>query len=131
MGYGIYHEMTFALENGVYELVNDSFDERFMTGVCSNDYATAVEVIESEPSLVGEIISVDTVTAETSDDDTPYDVNAAIRYANQYCGTASKDYSNDNGETDTEYGNGYNTEFTIHTGADCANFVSQCLYAVG
>ena len=27
MGYGVYHEMLFALSDGKYTLVNDSFDE--------------------------------------------------------------------------------------------------------
>lgn len=55
MGYGVYHDMTFAVDNGEYELVNDSFDERFITGVCSTDYAISEKVNEPDSRLMDNI----------------------------------------------------------------------------
>lgn len=132
MGYGVYHEMTFTLNNGEYELVNDSFDERFITGVCSTDYATAVEVNEPEPCLVEEMLSADLEKAAVMAVSTTYDVNAAINYANQYCGIISRDYSNDDGIPVSGNNPGaYNPAYTYYPDADCANFISQCLYSGG
>lgn len=128
MGYGINHEMTFDVVNGEYILVEDSFDERNITGVCSQDklvYEDKIELCQD-------------VTAEGVPDNRTrsiYNVQNVINYANTYCGIAlsNQDYSDFDGVTSA--GNNktlYNTaEYTVYSGRDCANFVSQCLYAGG
>ena len=132
MGYGIDHEMTFAKENGTYELVYDSFDERLITGVCSSDYAALENEVEPEIVTPNEMIRADVESAAVMSTRAAYNVNAAINYANQYCGITTKNYSDDDGESVS--GNNtsaYNSAYTYYIGADCANFVSQCLYAGG
>lgn len=127
MGYGINHEMTFDVVDGEYILVDDSFDERHITGVCSDDKLLAEE---DDTEFVEEVeISVSENTTRVA-----YNVQAAINYANTYCGVGilMQDYTSDNGvNLEGNHKNFYNQDYEVHEGRDCANFVSQCIYAGG
>lgn len=90
MGYGIDHEMTFDVVEGEYILVADSFDERHITGVCSDDILLAEE---DDTEFVEEVeISVSENTTRVA-----YDVQRAINYANSFCGVGilMQDYTSD------------------------------------
>lgn len=133
MGYGTDHVMTLEMINGEYQVVADSFDERFITGACSADVAGT--------PIVGDVDMDDVLAAvETTGDEvstmavtnSTYNVNAAITYAHTYCGVAgTKDYFDFDGVTGGEDTALYNSSYPIYLGVDCANFISQCLYAGG
>ena len=142
MGYGVYHTMSFAIEGEQYTLVKDSFDESFMTGIKSVDYvADEKENTVKSDSLVMSVeenSEIRGVLETYENENITYDVNAAINYANQYCGASisNSSYSNINGVTalDDNNPNGYEPRFrrvdvTYFPGRDCANFVSQCMWA--
>ncbi len=136
MGYGTDHIMTLELNNGTYELVADSFDERMITGVCTEDILVAeAEIAMQQDSIcdenVAELVVMDTNNLRSGN----YNVNSAISYAHEWCGvsTTLKDPVNgykENKDTDTGTIN-YNSAYDSHEGVDCANFVSQCLFAGG
>ena len=132
MGYGTQHKMTFENENGAYKLIEDSFDERFITGACSTDVlattATEKEEIDCTIELMG--TREQGIYAARSS----YNVQDAIVYANIYCGkaAASRNYSSSGGvSTGTMHPSLYNSAYSYYNNADCANFVSQCLEAGG
>ena len=137
MGYGVYHDLTLSIEDDEYTVINDIYDERFITGVCSTNYDAVARKEESDVNLFNELFSRES-TAEVEGNNTRdviyvYYVNKAINYANQYCGIGVKDYTNDNNVgsqgNHTAY---YNLSgYGYYQGADCANYVSQCLYAGG
>ncbi len=85
MGYGTHHEMTFEVENDTYTLLEDSYDERVVTGACSAD------VLESEEFSVNweEFINVSSGTENVYSAKSNYNVNSVINYAHTYCGIAA------------------------------------------
>ena len=137
--YGVWHTIELSESEGQWIILHDSFDERDVTGLVSED----------RQGLTGECIPMDSEIASPvsyqTDSSRTYrpltyttaSVNAAIQYAVTYCGidaTLRRGYG-------TEYYSGsaggntscYNPSYTHknNNGGDCANFVSQCLYAAG
>ena len=132
MGYGTEHIMTFKLDNGLYTLVNDSFDERLITGVCTSDILEKEALRMAETELLEEIMINDAEYAINATSSANYDVNAAIEYANQWCGIPESARDWESGSQTGESTDNYNPVYAPHySGADCANFVSQCLYEGG
>ena len=132
MSYETPHCITLGLSNGKYEVVADSYDERMITGACSADILDLPVISEADVEFDGDW--------QINNDIVPrgeyptYDVQAVIDYAHQYCGVPSslKNYTNDAGyNTGTMNPSQYNPAYNYYSGADCANFVSQCLVAGG
>jgi len=136
MGYETEHIMTLAKTNDSYQVIADSYDERLTTGVCSADLInTPVEdVFRVSEDVLGELTAVKSQVVLTSN--STYNVNAAITYANTYCGIPEALKVYDSASYGSELGgaysnSGYNSQYADYEDADCANFVSQCLHAGG
>lgn len=132
MGYCTEHELTLGLVNGEYLVQADSYDERMITGACSAD--VALTAITNDLAVEDFILSVEggeTNVASVEATSATYNVNDAIDYANTWCGvSAAKDYAG-SGVTEAYATSLYNSAYQYFAGSDCANFVSQCLYAGG
>lgn len=115
-GFGTTHQITLEYDAaGELVLVSDEYQESdVLTGDTSTCAMDMEEVVEEE--------MLDTLSAITYDAD--YDVVKASIYANRWVSKENpKSY-------DTSY---YNPEYQnfVSSGGDCANFVSQCMYAGG
>lgn len=122
MGYGTDHILTLELISGEFQVVADSYDERFITGACSHDIVQEEENVTDElkaSSWSNELPLYEETSVAVNAVSASYDVDAAVQYANLHCGVS------ENGE---EYA--YNPDYLAFEG-DCANFLSQCLVAGG
>lgn len=117
-GFGVEHVITFAYnDSGALEIIYDDYTESdVLTGVLQETTVEAEEIIEDEAD-------VDTLTAVTYDAD--FDVVKATIYADTW--VSHEDL--DGGEDPTYYNPAYRS--FASSGGDCANYVSQCLYAGG
>jgi len=128
MAYGTEHVMTLELIGGEYQIISDQFDERIITGVCSQEVLNMennVDILmQDETDITYATVGSRSITSST------YNVTNAIAYANQWCGISGSytDFDGAIGGSDT---GGYNSAYTPFPGVDCANFVSQCLVAGG
>lgn len=114
MGYATEHEMTVQEQsNGEYRILTDVYDESAILGEASINLQTR----ESQVSVENTAQPTASTNVELAD------VNALIDYADQYV-----IHERGSGML-TEY---YNTPmYGYFSGADCANFVSQCLRVGG
>lgn len=117
-GFGVEHVITFAYNDaGTLEIVSDEYTESdVLTGVVQEATVEAEEIIEEETDG-------DTLSAVTYDSD--FDAVKAAIYANTW--VTKEDLG---GGEDTSYYNPAYRNFAS-SGGDCANYVSQCLYAGG
>ena len=114
MGYSNQHQMTFRLIDNEYVCIDDVNDELdlLLYGDCKETISNEWDGVETTGVL----------TANTTFDD--YDVEAVIEYADEY--VDHKIY------TDTATGpHKYNATYGYFKDNDCANYVSQCIYAGG
>ncbi len=126
MGYGINHTIVMSTNaDGKYEVIDDIYEEPFFL---SEDFdyieSTAEDNdIAAVSDIYTEAISIDTYSTTINAKGTvDYNVNKVIAYADAY---VKHDTTN---TMVTEY---YNPEYGYYAGADCANYVSQCLEAGG
>lgn len=115
-GFGTTHEITLGYDSaGNLTLLADDYSESdVLTGDTASCAMTMEAVVEEETG--------DTLSAVTYDSD--YDVVKASIYANRWVSKENpKSY-------DTSY---YNPEYRnfASSGGDCANYVSQCMFAGG
>ena len=140
---GVWHTIELQKTENGYRIEKDSYDERDVTGAASKDFR------ENEGNnIISHLYTNDEQNESIHDNDygsrsvpftyTAPSIMAAIQYAVTYCGfsptvrrTGVSDYQNSGSTTaHTSY---YNipTYGVANMNADCANFVSQCLYAAG
>ena len=109
-GFGTDHKIVLSMNGSQYIIMSDEYDEADLFGVCTVSDATQMELGWGE----------NTIFPETGDDKDianllggyTYNVAAAVAYADKYAKS-------------------YNPSYVKHTNNDCANFVSQCIYAGG
>ena len=109
-GFGTDHKIVLSMNGSQYMIMSDEYDEADLFSVCTVSDATQVELGWGE----------NTIFPETGDDEDianllggyTYNVAAAVAYADKYAKS-------------------YNPSYVKHTNNDCANFVSQCIYAGG
>lgn len=126
MGYSIDHIVTLE-KNGDenYTVSSDVYDDMFeqvanksshVSLPLANQTSEAVDTDSCVPNVITSTLGKNSSGAVN------YDVNLAIEYADRY---VMKDYYQG---MNTLY---YNPEYGYYSGADCANYVSQCLKAGG
>ena len=133
---GVTHEMELVHTGTAWKIVKDSFDERSVTGIASQDVIER-ELIEAPiDSSQSEKVN----NEETYEPLRSYSVLNVISYAMTYCGfnaTARRNFA----RTGTGAYSGYNLPYVAHGtnyynqsfyhsewgSKDCANYVSQCL----
>lgn len=126
MGYSIDHIVTLE-KNGDenYTVSSDVYDDMFEQ-VANKPSHVSLPLANQTSEAVDTDSCVPNVTTSTlgknSSGAVNYDVNLAIEYADRY---VMKDYYQG---MNTSY---YNPEYGYYSGADCANYVSQCLKAGG
>ncbi len=125
MGFGTKHEMHIALSKDA-SIVTDSYSEDDLWGFMSSSYAgsqleqdrAAAYALELEGEADAESTQIGAampmLAAARATSGINYDSDAAVRYADQYALNYNSKWPNFNS-----------------VGGDCANFVSQCLYAGG
>ena len=134
MLYGVNHNLHLEKRDNSWRIMSDSFDERDITGIASDDIidrqtAEFFESRESDTSSLSQQVQGNRSTFSY----TTLSVNAAIQYAVTYCGFSETNRRNNctvGLSSSTQGTNYYNSQFGYHS-ADCANFVSQCLFAAG
>ena len=116
-GFGTLHRLTLAADGTGYRLLSDAYDESDIDG-----FSTVVS--ETQPALLG---APPAYSAASSRFCTGYDPGAAARYADAHVWNGA-----DMSATGV-FESHYNPEYYNYNavGGDCANFVSQCLYAGG
>ena len=135
--YGVWHTMEFSEQNGEWRIEKDSFDERDLTGVASNDILLAERenTVSEQPEPIYNGEPPRSVTFNY----TAAKINQAIQYAVTYCGLSTSQSGRLSSSTSGWLGNSngspsnYNSLYVSYhnNGGDCCNYVSQCLYAAG
>lgn len=138
-----YHYATFRKADEAWLISSDSFDEREFTGVISADYEMHRNMAHDTGDGSGTDESTYPSRSEMTEQPLRYgdgdlDIDAALQYAVTYCGFP---YSIRNLNYSTGYSSGvydntyYNQNYLLDNYypviKDCANYVSQCLYAAG
>lgn len=123
MGFGTNHILNFAKANGELQLISDSYSE--ITGY---EEGTAEEL-----AMLHNKIEMDTSSMYSDEEwneasllaGTGYNASAAISYSETWCGNSNP------GTSVSMKPSNYNPSYYYYSGADCCNFVSQCLKAGG
>ena len=122
MGFGTDHTLYLEKdEDGSYIIAKDSFDEQEIVGMCSTD------IVEDDVEKVNNNIVALEIQSENAISPLvyySYDANAAIAYANTWCGQSVA------GTSSVQNPTRYNPAY-YYARNDCANFVSQCVHAGG
>lgn len=119
LGFATLHTMTLAPTENGYRIKSDSFFEGNTTGTISSNY---IELEVDDEELLN--YSQDS-KAHMQRNGESYSADDAISYADSYV----EDDEGNLGSQNTDY---YNiSEYGYLNNNDCANFVSQCLYAGG
>lgn len=128
-GYGVDHSMVLERNDDTYCLLSDTYDEGPLTGMSSSlSNAEFFELMNAEyPDYSEEQTEYDSIHPEEQSfsvqSSSAYNPYKAIEYANKWVS------HNADGEYEPS---GYNTsEYASNVGADCTNYVSQCMYAGG
>ena len=120
MGYGIEHNIVInSFDDGKsFDIVSDSYNETplIQQGTKTFEQLKAEDVLDSVKNEL-------TVRASGTNSNISLEVNRLIDYADQY---VIHEYASG---MITSYYN--NSTYGYYPGADCANFVSQCLFAGG
>lgn len=113
-GYGTEHDIFIDTKTSI--ITDDLFYEKDFSGIATTN-RTDIYSIEEEPK-VNDINPIDTSNFKSNTKS--YNVNNAVSYALSYSSSSSGTTS-------------YNPKYKnwAGNGGDCANFVSQCLYAGG
>ena len=118
--FGTSHMLTVNTEDGQAVITADEYDESDLTGICTNEDAQALSAQSdcAEASTTAATAASGTMSALSTTSSpnycTSYNQMAVIAYADKYWDDYNSAYKN------------YNS-----VGGDCANFVSQCIYAGG
>lgn len=121
LGYATIHEMLFVPTRNGYKIERDTYFEENTTGAISSDYEP--EIVEEE-----EIIFDVSSTEENANVSRSYSPSAAASYADRWVTNINTSNYNELYSVPGEY------NFEVYgyiPGNDCANYVSQCLYAGG
>lgn len=138
MGYGVEHEIIARPAGGSYLIVSDEYDEGTVTGMTTDARLRSERLAKAETSISRESVRL---TAEEQSRGIPtidvspegtavasaggisgYYPARAIDYANSY---VARNIHNAGGEIF------YNSKYGYFPGADCCNYVSQCLHEGG
>lgn len=122
MGFGTDHILEFNKNNGKIQLISDSYQE--ITGY-EVGTANDLKVLQERGSI--EPINIENYewTKEVVVPMATYSASAAISYSNKWCGNSNA------GTSVSMNPSKYNPAYYYYPGADCCNFVSQCLKAGG
>jgi len=119
-GIGVKHKVTLTMENGRLVILKDVYNE-------GPDLLTSPDFLKTKNSLPQDNSVSEDNTRSTSSISYYYDRQSAANYADQYvyhhCGCNYGEYS--------YYPNSYNPCYVNMAPGDCANYVSQCLFAGG
>ena len=121
MGFGSHHLLVFEKgDNGIIHILQDSFDERTSVGFHSSDLECQEHVF-----LIADGVADRMILSGGNTSYSGYNASAAVAYANTWCGVSAA-----NTNSGTIHPENYNPDY-YYALNDCANFVSQCLYAGG
>lgn len=124
-GFGLYHKLTFREVSGKVMLVSDEYDAGIPFGFCSMNESTQKELLEMDFEEPDQVVPTEPAEPGAVSYYKDYSPDACVEYSDRYVwheaqgGTVYEDYYN------SAYRN-YNS-----VGGDCANYVSQCIYAGG
>ena len=129
MGFGTDHLVTLANKNEGLEILDDVYSE--IIGYESGSEQERLELhgaIETFDEMIVSKITEAEIVMQPYAIGAPltYNPTLAVDYSNQWCGN-----SNPGTSSGTMTPANYNPQFYYYPGADCCNFVSQCLYAGG
>lgn len=131
MGFGTDHILNFSKEGDILQAQSDSYreitgyeigvaediavlNERNLVSCDEIQYEVALEECQHEALLDVGVNSLPT-----------YNPSAAVSYSNTWCGNGNA------GTSVSMNPSNYNPSYYYYSGADCCNFVSQCLKAGG
>ncbi|MCM1297949.1 MAG: amidase domain-containing protein [Firmicutes bacterium] len=124
-GYGVNHEIVLEKDGIDFKLISDTYDEGPLTEMSSSlSQGDFIQLMGTEYP----ICNVNSITTSENDFSSErsvsgYDPCKAVEYANKWV------YQ---GAQGGEYYDYYNTsQYATNRGADCTNYVSQCMYAGG
>ena len=126
MGFGTYHVITFDKGVGEIELYGDAYSEITGYETGSNE---DLQLLTTEMDMISDVESKSAIEMQNegllSRVSYSYNASAAVSYSNTWCGNSSA------GSSSSMNPANYNPSYYYYPGADCCNFVSQCLYAGG
>lgn len=121
LGYATIHDMLFVITENGYKVERDTYFEGNTTGAISSDYEP--EIVKAE-----EIIFDVSSTEKNANVYRSYSPSAAANYADRWVTNINASNYNELYSVPRKY----NTDvYGYIPGNDCANYVSQCLYAGG
>ncbi|MGN0335807.1 MAG: S-layer homology domain-containing protein [Lachnospiraceae bacterium] len=131
-GYGTYHKITLEETDGTYLIVSDEYDESDILGICTMNESTEAELeaMDYEPVELAEFTPQSIESEEVMPASafySGYDPKKAAEYADKWV-------SHNAGITgQVNYEGYYNSAYYNFNpdGGDCANYVSQSIYAGG
>lgn len=124
-GYGVDHKIRFEKNSTDYKLISDIYDEGPLTGMSSSlSQSDFIQLMEAEyPAYDVEPIPESEAKIFSERSISGYNPYKAVEYANKWVKPGIQ------GGEDGSY---YNTsQYVTNIGADCTNYVSQCMYAGG
>lgn len=130
LGFGTDHILVFENNFGTWTLVEDAYSE--ITGYEEGSEEQLEKIAlarEAEEDAAAEAYATEMATtmslANSRALQFSYDADAAVAYSAKWCGRTTS------GNSGTMTPSKYNPQYYYYKGADCCNFVSQCLYAGG
>ena len=133
MGFGTDHIIDIDSSSGYDQIITDSYIEitGFETGD-ENDLAVLRARLNDEDLAFNiqpeDIHSSEEMSSETTPIRTGYNHSAAVAYSNLWCGYYVYHATD---PISPMHPSAYNPEYYYYSGADCCNFVSQCIKAGG
>lgn len=127
-GYGVDHQIVIEYNGTEYCITSDIYDEGPLTEMSSSiteeKYIALMQEETVSLSNSQEIVNDDISAMQDARTVSGYNPYGAVEYANRWVSKTASGGS--------DYSNYYNyTEYATNHGADCTNYVSQCMYAGG
>lgn len=127
-GYGVDHKMTLEKNGSEYKLISDTYDEGPLTGMSSELSNKEFKQLMSADYSILSDLGDESENAQTNSVErtvSGYNPYEAANYADKWV------YPNANGGQGDNTGYYNTSQYATNYGADCANYVSQCMYAGG
>ncbi len=126
-GYGTYHKITLQEIDGIYQIISDEYNEQDVLGICTMNESTEAELAAMDEKLSLQPETEPEMMEAKGALYSSYNPKKAVDYANKYV------YEHASVSGEINYEGYYNSAYYNYNGVggDCANYVSQSIFAGG